>query len=225
MALHRSTLAEQAYEELQEQIVSGRLHAGQRLLADELAGALAISPTPVKEALARLEQDGLVQGASRRGSMVRRFTTADIGEIYQARILIEIEAARIGMADGRADAAFADRLDAIFGAQMRHVEKRREEALIEAIRLDREFHEAIVGLARNRLVAGWHRTVLRQTQTIRNYSVSLYDVDRTRSEHGAIIAAFAAGDVEPVLATLRAHLVASRDEFLSRPAEEFPIRP
>ena len=63
VALKRLTLAEQAYEELQEQIVSGRLPAGQRLLADELADAMAISQTPVKEALARLELDGLVEGA------------------------------------------------------------------------------------------------------------------------------------------------------------------
>ena len=79
--LRRSTLAELAYEELQEQIVSGRLPAGRRLLADEIADSLAISQTPVKEALARLEREGLVEGESRRGSAVRRFTLGDIEEM------------------------------------------------------------------------------------------------------------------------------------------------
>ncbi len=221
----RSTLAEQAYEELQEQIVSGRLPAGQRLLADELAGSLAISQTPVKEALARLERDGLVQGEARRGSVVRRFDRDDIEEIYQARLLLELGAAEQGLAAGRADPAFVARLEAIFAEQMRFVEMQREDALIEAIRLDRAFHELIVGLGRNRLLAGWHRTVLRQTQTIRNYSLAHYDVHRTRREHAAIVAAFAAGSAAAVLEALRTHLEASREEFLSRPPEELPIRP
>ncbi len=223
--LKRSTLAELAYEELQEQIVSGRLPAGQRLLADELADSLAISQTPVKEALARLEREGLVEGEARRGSAVRRFTLGDIEEIYQARTLIEVEAARIGVATGRADRAFVAAIRGIFVRQMRFVEKRREDALVEAIRLDRVFHELIVGLARNRLMAGWHRMALRQTQTIRNYSLSHYDVDRTRREHADIVEALAAGEAALVVAALSAHLTASRDEFLSRPTEELPIRP
>jgi DNA-binding GntR family transcriptional regulator len=108
---------------------------------------------------------------------------------------------------------------------MAYVEQKRQEALAEAIRLDREFHERIVSLGRNQLIAGWHRLVLRQTQTIRNYPLYRYDVGRTRREHGAIIEAFAGGSTEPVIAALRSHLAASRDEFLARPPEELPIRP
>jgi DNA-binding GntR family transcriptional regulator len=51
VTLKRPTLGEQAYEELQAQLGSVQLPAGRRLLADDLAGSLAISPTPVKEAL------------------------------------------------------------------------------------------------------------------------------------------------------------------------------
>jgi DNA-binding GntR family transcriptional regulator len=204
------TLGEQAYEELQAQIVSGQLPA-------DLAGSLAISPTR----LARLELDGLVEGKARRGSMVRRFGLADIEEICRARMWLELHAAEVGIAAGRAGAAFLARLRTIFAEQMRFVEMRRQDARREAIWLDRAFHELIVGLAQNRLIAGWHRTVLRQTQTIRNYSLQHYDVHRTRREHGAIVNALSAG--EPLL-VLRIHLAASRDEFLSRPAEELPIR-
>ncbi len=59
----RPTLAEQAYQELGGRIVSGHLIAGQRPFAQELAGQLEISPTPVKEALSRLEREGLVEAA------------------------------------------------------------------------------------------------------------------------------------------------------------------
>jgi DNA-binding GntR family transcriptional regulator len=113
----------------------------------------------------------------------------------------------------------------IFDEQMAYVEKHREDTLSKAIRLDREFHELIVGLGKNRLLTGWHHVVLRQTQTIRNYPLFRYDVDRTRREHAAIVEAFANGRPETVMEALRSHLTASRDEFLSRPPEELPIRP
>jgi DNA-binding GntR family transcriptional regulator len=74
----RSTLAEQAYTDLRAQIMSGRLPAGHRLLPEELALALAVSPTPIKEALVRLDQDGLVAMETRRGAVVRRFTAQDV---------------------------------------------------------------------------------------------------------------------------------------------------
>jgi DNA-binding GntR family transcriptional regulator len=225
LSLVRSTLAEQAYESLQSRIVFGLLPAGQRLRTDELADLLAISQTPIKEALALLERDGLVEGASRRGTVVRRFSLADIEEIYAARILLELNAAETGLAAGRATQEFVAELRGIFDEQMSYVEKQNEEALFEAIRLDREFHELIVGLSQNQLLTSWHRVVLRQTQTIRNYPLVRYDVRRTRKEHSAIVEAFAKGRPEAVIKALRNHLTASRDEFLLRPPQELPIRP
>jgi len=219
----RSTLAEQAYEALQGKIVSGVLPAGQRLRTDELADSLAISQTPIKEALTLLERDGLVEGASRRATTVRRFTTADIEEIYGARMLLELNAAAAGAAEGRVDQEFARRLREIFDEQMSYVEKRNDVALFEAIRLDREFHELIVSLSQNQLLVGWHQVVLRQTQTIRNYPLVRYDAIRTRREHAAIVEAFEGGRSEEIVEALRRHLTASRDEFLSRPADELPL--
>lgn len=224
-ALRRPTLADQAYEELQDKIVSGQLTAGQRLMADQLAEALAISQTPVKEALVRLEQEGLVEVASRRASTVRRFTLSDIEEIYEARLLLELHAATSGIEKGAVTGDFVERLEQVFREQMLCVERRSEDGLAEAISLDRAFHELIVGLGRNRLISGWHRVVQRQMQTVRNYSLHQYDLGRARREHGAIVAAFAARDREAIVQALVTHLTASRNEILSRPPEELPIRP
>jgi DNA-binding GntR family transcriptional regulator len=222
--VRRPTLADQAYFELQDQIVSGQLQAGQRLMADQLAEALSISQTPVKEALVRLEHEGLVEVASRRASTVRRFTPSDIEEIYEARVLVETHAASAGLDQGRVTAEFVDRLRAVFREQMSFIERQDADGLAGAIRLDRVFHEMIVGLGQNRLISGWHRTVQRQMQTVRNYSLRHYDLNRLRDEHGAIIDAFVAGNRKAVVTALRAHLAASRNEILSRPAEELPTR-
>ena len=224
-ALRHATLSEQAYEELRARIVSGRLPAGRRLLAEELASELAISPTPVKEALAALERDGLVEGTARRASVVRRFTGEDIAEIYDARILIETEAVARALRARRVDGVFLAELADLFERQMAHAERRNDGGLAEAIRLDREFHEAIVARGGNRVLVGWHRILLRQTQTIRSYSIERYDITRSRTEHGAILATLRAGRVAPAVRAMRLHLEASRAEMLSRPPGELPPRP
>ncbi|MBB3930378.1 DNA-binding GntR family transcriptional regulator [Kaistia hirudinis] len=222
-ALKRATLAEQAYEELRSQIVSGRLRAGERLLAEELADRLAISQTPVKEAIAQLERDGLVEGFSRRASVVRHFTPQDIVEIFEARTLAELHCLESGFAAGRVTPAFARRLRAIFEAHIREVEKQEEDALADAVRLDREFHETLVELGANATIADWHRVVLRQTQTVRNFTLRSYTLERTKTEHAAIVEAIERGDREASVEALRAHLTASRDAMLSRAPEDLPV--
>ena len=225
MEPRRPTLGEQAYEELQEQIVSGRLPQASGCSPTSWPDRSPTSPTPVKEALARLELDGLVEGEGA--------AWLDGPPLQPRRHRGDLRARMLsGAARGRASAwpaaaptpRFVARLRALFDEQMRFVERRRRDALPEAIRLDRAFHELIVGLGQNRLIAGWHRMVLRQTQTMRNYSLAHYDVTPA-AEHGAIVDAFAAGDAASVVDALRAHLTASRDEFLSRPPEELPKLP
>ncbi len=225
MKPRRPTLAEQAYQELQEQIVSGRLPAGQRLLPDELANRLEVSQTPVKEALNRLEREGLVEGESRRGAAVRRFTREDMEQTYAARLLLECHAAEAGIVGRRVTSEFLDRIQSNYDAQMIEVARQTTAGLTESIRLDREFHELIVSLAANGLISGWHRIAIRQTQTIRNYSLARYDAQRLKSQHLEIITALRARDIPATLEAMRVHLKTSLDEFLSRPPEELPTRP
>jgi DNA-binding GntR family transcriptional regulator len=216
MTLKRATLAEQAYEELRTRIVSGALQAGSRLLAEELAAQLAISPTPVKEALALLERDGLVEGNSRRASVVRRFRAGDVRHIFAARMMLELDAMRHGAAAGTITPSFVADLADVFRRQVEHARTHRPVIFGEAVRLDREFHETLLRLAANPITAAWHRGVLAQTQTILTYSFDTYDAERAHSEHAAIIEALRSGDPSQIEASLRAHLIASRDAILNR---------
>ena len=216
----RATLAEQTYSELKSRIVSGRLTSGQRLFPQQLAGELSVSPTPVKEALALLQRDGLVEGFTRGASVVRRFTADDIVQIYEARQLLELNAMRIGVE--RIDDAFLARMQDLHEAQMRHAERRNRRDLALAIGFDREFHEEIVSLAGNAIMMDWHRTVLRQTQTIRTHSLESYAVERSRQDHGAILAALRVRDVDAASKILRVHLRGSRDGLLARLETIFP---
>ena len=211
-SLHRSTLAEQAYRTLRERIVQGDLPAGHRLLPEEIGQALSISPTPVKEALAMLQRDGLIEVSARRGSMVRRFSARDIADLYDARLTVEARAIGVGLAAGRVDAAFLARLDAC-AAQLAERSRRRSRAeLRQALRLDHDLHTLIVALAGNALLAEWHQRLLRQTQLVRVYSLRAFDagrLERARNEHAAIIAALHARDTAAALVALEAHLATS----------------
>jgi DNA-binding GntR family transcriptional regulator len=220
--LSRSTLAERAYEELQGQILSGHRPAGQRLFSERLAAELSISQTPVKEALARLQRDGLVEGESRRASAVRRFTRDDILQIYEARLLFEIYALSEGKKSKRISADFLERLEQAHEQQKRHAQKRTREDLAEALRYDRQFHERIVELTGNYLMIRLHRTILLQTQTIRTHSLETYNTPRSWQDHGAVLDALKRGEIAKAQRVLRSHINGSRDQLVSRWQEGLP---
>ena len=224
MATGRPTLARQAYAEIQNKILSGELSAGQRLFPDELAQELAISQTPIKEALALLERDGLVTGNDRRASLVRRFLVRDIVEIYEARILIEVNTVTAGWHAGRVDAAFIDALSEIVDQQFQILPAKSKAALGKAIALDREFHERLVKLGGNSVLTGWHQSIQMRLQTARTYSIDNYVSERVRVEHTAIMRAFKAGDLHAIVAALRHHLESSRDDLVARHPDELPVK-
>lgn len=216
MTLKRATLAEQAYEELRARIVSGALPAGRRLLPEELASELAISPTPVKEAIAQLERDGLVEGSARRASSVRRFSADDVREICAARTLLEEQAVTEGHTAGTITPAFVARIEAIYASQLELAARRQPVVFAEAMLLDRALHETLMELAGNRILADWHRGILAQTQTFLTYASATYDSTRAFREHAAIITALKRRKLEPMITSVRTHLRASRDEILRR---------
>jgi DNA-binding GntR family transcriptional regulator len=215
----RPTLARQAYAEIQKKILTGELSGGQRLFAEELASELAISQTPVKEALALLERDGLVVAAERRASLVREFSSRDIQEIYEARMLLELNAVAAGVREQRIDQPFLDRMTETFGLQEELARAPSKAALVEIISLDRSFHETIVSLGRNEILSGWHQTILWQTQTVRTYSLGNYSFERAREEHQMMLDALRSRDLQRITDALFNHLIASRNDLLLRVPE------
>jgi DNA-binding GntR family transcriptional regulator len=85
---------ETTYEKLREGIVSGEYPPGTHLVETALAENLGVSRTPIREALSRLQQDGLVERGS-RGLQVRQRSSAEILEIFEVRIVLEGTAAKL----------------------------------------------------------------------------------------------------------------------------------
>ena len=83
-------IREIAYETLKRAIITGEIPAGARIVETDYADRMHISRTPLREALRKLERDGLVEYVMRRGVVVRAFTIADVNEIYTIRNSLEL---------------------------------------------------------------------------------------------------------------------------------------
>lgn len=90
----RRTMTDVVYEQLRTAIVELRIPPGEPLREADIAQGLSVSKTPVREALGRLEQDGLVTLSSFRSAVVTAYTARDLTEIYELREVIEVAAAR-----------------------------------------------------------------------------------------------------------------------------------
>lgn len=212
MSMIKTTLAEQAYQELRVRIVRGQLPRGHRLLPTELAADLGISPTPVKEACLRLEGDGLVVTSARRGMVVRSFTEGDIKELYAARLLIEKGAIEAAFDAGVVDDDLRLSLAASVEQHRKFARGTSLDDLAEALVHDRAFHSALVGASRIPMISDMHNRILGQTHTLFVSVPGNYD--RSIDEHQDILEAINAGDKNRTVQVLLFHLHRSRDNTL-----------
>lgn len=138
-------LADRVYHQLRDSIGSHHIRPGERLQEVSLAAQLGVSRTPVREALARLESEGMI-AMEGRGFVVPELTDADIEEIYQLRFLLEPAAARIAVTEATGSADLASMASAIEDATT--AEKNEDfRSFLEA---NSRFHNAWRALIPNR---------------------------------------------------------------------------
>ena len=94
------TLADAAYDRLRQDIITGERAPGERLRIERLKGIYAIGPTPLREAMQRLSQDGLVTAQGNRGFTVAPLDPAEFADLNIARTAVEKEALRLSIANG-----------------------------------------------------------------------------------------------------------------------------
>src|SRR5699024_10732466 len=90
----KSRVADQVYDAIYNAIMSGEFEAGRRLQIRDLATELGTSVMPVREAITRLEQAGIVETGPYRGAVVKGFSSEELHNIYQVRKLLEADAAQ-----------------------------------------------------------------------------------------------------------------------------------
>lgn len=136
--------AELAYSNLRAAIHSGRFRAGERMREADLAEWLGISRTPIRDALKRLETDGLLSAAPRRGLVVAELDQLQVTELYAVRDVLEGLAGRLA-----AQHASPAEIGAMRDLLERQVRTHRDD-LPALARLNRLFHDVIYRATRNR---------------------------------------------------------------------------
>lgn len=200
------SLGERAYRRLRESIVHGALAAGRRISERSLAQELGISAQPVREALRRLEQDGMVVTLPRRGTVVAEMGPAQLAELGRIRAALEGVAA--ALAAERLDAAGLAALGAIVARMTCGTAAADTDALDEA---NEEFH-ALVHRATGNLF------LIRSLASLRAYDhlgrhravgSTPRDLPKALAEHRGILSALRKRDPALAEARMRGHILRS----------------
>lgn len=184
------SLRDLAYEGIRDAILSGALQPGERVKERDVAAQMGVSTTPVKEALRRLEQEGLVVAQPRRGAVVSSLARIPVAEIEEIRALLESMAARLA-ADRMTDAEIT-RLQVIVGemaeltAHMREPETRVEKVSV--------FHQLICEGSRNDFIVRFVETLTPFERVHRTEYLDPDEAGLIQREHESICDALARRD-------------------------------
>lgn len=209
------SLPEFVYAELRKAILNGAFSPGEMLRQEEVATRLGVSRSPLREALPRLEAEGIVVLHPRRGYAVAELNQEEVREVFDLRLLLEGEvAAQAILLRTEADIARVYEI----ASQMRQICETAsdEETLARWSDLNLSFHDALLGpanmphymkalsTARGGIEA-YIRTELRLTG----------DINQAQHEHGLLAQAFVSGDAETFVALTRQHSINTRDRLLT----------
>lgn len=203
------TSAERVYVHIKDAILNGRFDGGTRLPEDMIASEIGVSRTPVRDALRRLQSEGLIEIAPNFGARVASWTEAELGEITQMRVMLEGFACTLA-----ASKITANQLTLLssYCDEMAEAAKGGANADLDQIsRTNLGFHRVIAEAADNsRLTAAveplWHFPVV-----IRKFALfSPSRIERSVNHHYEILAALREGDAEWAGAVMRAHIHSAR---------------
>ena len=204
-------IREIAYEVLKHAIITGEIPAGERIVETDYAERLHISRTPLREALRKLERDGLVEYVLRRGVVVRAFTIADVEEIYTIRNALEMLTlpAIVKNATEEDIAALKEHL--------REMDEVMAHGDIETLSpMARAFHSQLTGLCRqNRIL----RVIEGQDEFITRFSAMAIRQENRRTqaheEHYKLVEYVEKRDLEHLEKLMRKHIERSKENCLA----------
>jgi DNA-binding GntR family transcriptional regulator len=212
--LQRTSLREQALALLREALISGRVADGVVYSSKALAAELGVSNGPIREAMLALVDDGLMEAVPNKGFRAVPLTPADLAEIYEMRLLLEVPVvARLARGDLPADRAarLTDLVNTI-------EQTARSRDLTGNLAADRDFHLSLMAAGGNtRLVS----TVARLRDQTRLYNLRTINADgslvTSAEEHRPLLGAIMRHDEHTAERLMRQHLEHIRQDW-SRPA-------
>jgi DNA-binding GntR family transcriptional regulator len=200
---------DRAYEAVRSGIIAGRYLAGARLTEQEIATTVGVSRTPVREALRRLDAEGLVEFTPNLGAVVTTWTEEDSDEIFDLRGMLESYGAR--RATIRASDEQIAELRRLAEQQYRESVERRPGHLERIAELNSQFHrrmqEAAASNRLGRALAALIEAPL-MMRTFQKYTPE--DLQRSAQHHLEIVLALEARDPEWAASVMLSHIHAAR---------------
>lgn len=203
MRLNKQTLSEQIYEILRQDILTQKIKCGTKLTLKVLQERFEVSSTPIREALTRLSEEGLMFYYSNIGVRVLEFTSQDLREIFQFMGDLDALAVRYAAEHAKRD-TLTDQLRENLEACKKETDTKK------LLQLSDEFHLLFYEYCDNsRLKNSAER--MRSQLSVASYQYEQQTDNRSHiyEEHRAIFASFARGEAEEAAAKMKAHLMHS----------------
>ena len=204
----RSNLAEQVYAELKAQMHDFQLVPGDRFSEAEIGARLGVSRTPVREALFRLRNEGMLDVESKSGWFVRPIDFGKLEQLYDLRIILE--SASVARLCAQPEAG--PELEALKATWLVPVAERLSDGR-EVGALDEQFHATLVRAAGNAEIARVHWDVTERIRIIRRLDFTRGDrIEATYAEHAKILRSVIQRKADAAQLLLRSHIEQSKAE-------------
>ena len=208
---NKANLVDEAYSRLKADILASRLAPGFQSPEPEIASRLGMSRTPVREALLRLEADGLVELIPRRGARVVPISIDDMREIYEILTALEPEAAA-SIALRHSDAEDLDKLGEATAEMERALDRDDLDAWADA---DDRFHRQLLELSDNKRMTEFVARLFDQTHRVRILTLRLRRPPRqSTNDHYEVLQHIRARNAERAREVFRAHRRKAAEELL-----------
>jgi len=207
-----------AYYFIRQAIVDGAVKPGERLMEERWAKELSISRTPVRDALIKLEVEGLVSSLPNRGAVARRFSKDDVNESYELRSVLEGYAARkastfITKKGIIALRCIADQME----ASLKRTFPSKEEEVRWLVNQNNEFHNIISMASRNVRLQSILKTIIEIPLVFKGYFwFGREERILSNHYHRRLILAIENGDGERAELLMKEHIYEGRDFILTK---------
>lgn len=209
-SLNRNTLVSQVYGYLREQILRWDLPPGSKIDVNGVARMLGVSPTPVREALHKLAQHGLVEPKPYVGYFVVQLTQTDVEEIFDLRIVLEVYALKVGFQRIRR-ADVEELLNRLRKLELEGVS--REDFAEKADQFDSDLHWRLIVRAGNNR---WLTEIMGKISDLIVLTRRLvFDPEAFFQDHKEILEALRDGDLDGAISALTKHLLRSKSDAIA----------
>jgi DNA-binding GntR family transcriptional regulator len=210
--LLKSSLTDKAHQQIKEWILRYQLKPGARLHVSDLAHALHMSQTPVREALSMLEKEHLIERQPQKGFRVSALNIQGVEDLYDLRIALEVLAAR--QAARRMSLSDRNRVARLLSEVGRSMKNGNKPRMLE---LEQDFHVIILDASGNKPLAEMGRAILDRIWIIQNINLLTTDhLSDAHPQHLNVFEAIKNGDSHKAAILMSRHLTFAKEFVLSR---------